>query len=375
MAGGAFLQRSPLVGPDGRHAGQLLSSTRTGDAAPFQPLLAALDDADDAGPILWLNGGRAPEVLTGASWPSRLGMVVDAGDEAGADAQRRRGGPLCLRHDEAGTAAHEPDTEVWWWLEAENLARRATPPRQRRIIAAGVATREQFEGSIRHPGVHCLQGDWYLRTPAGRPAPVTPAQSTVMELMELASREAPASQMERALRRDATLSFRLLRYINSAGFGLSCEIQSLGHAVAILGYRNLSRWLALLLAGTGGTVAAPALVREAAIRGRLAELLGEAFLDPGERDSLFITGVFSMLPYILKAPMSAMLAQLTLPGHVTDALTDRSGLHGPLLSLAESVEAPDTADPDGAATALGLSATLVNRLHVQAITWAEKLAA
>jgi EAL and modified HD-GYP domain-containing signal transduction protein len=196
-----------------------------------------------------------------------------------------------------------------------------------------------------------------------------------MELMDLASREAPASQMERALRRDATLSFRLLRYINSAGFGLSCEIQSLGHAVAILGYRNLSRWLALLLAGTGGTVAAPALVREAAIRGRLAELLGEAFLDPGERDSLFITGVFSMLPYILKAPMSAMLAQLTLPGHVTDALTDRSGLHGPLLSLAESVEAPDTADPDGAATALGLSATLVNRLHVQAITWAEKLAA
>jgi hypothetical protein len=375
MEGDAFLQRSPLVGPDGRHAGQLLSSNRPGDDAPFQPLLAALGDADDSGPILWIDRGRASEVLTDTSWPFRLGMVVDASDHVGRDAQRRRGGPLCLRRDEAGTAAGDPDADVWWWLQAEDLARRATPPGPRRIIAAGVATSEQFEGAIRHPGVHCLQGNWYLGTPAGRPAPVTPAQSTVMELMDLASREAPAPRMERALRRDATLSFRLLRYINSAGFGLSCEIQSLGHAVAILGYRNLSRWLALLLAGTGGTAAAPALVQEAAIRGRLTELLGEAFLDPGERDSLFITGVFSMLPCILKAPMSALLAQLTLPSHITDALTDRSGLHGPLLSLAEAVETPGAVDPDDTAASLGLSPALVNHLHVEAITWAEKLAA
>lgn len=375
MADGAFLQRSPLLGPDGRHAGHLLGSTRPGDATPFQPLFAALHGADDAGPMLWLDGSGVSAALEVAPWPSRLGLVVDVTDDFGREAQRLRGGTLCLRHDEAVTAPGDPDADAWRWLEAAQLARAATPPTPRRTIAAAIATREQFEASRQRPGVQCLQGDWYLAAPTGRAAPVTPAQSTVLELMDLANREAPAPQMERALRRDATLSFRLLRYINSAGFGLSCEIQSLGHAVAILGYRNLTRWLALLLAGTGGTATAPALVREAAIRGRLAESLGEAFLDPGERDSLFITGVFSMLPCILQAPMSALLAQLSLPGHVTDALTDRSGLHGPLLSLAEGVEAPNAVRPDDSAASLGLSPTLVNRLHVEAITWAEKLAA
>lgn len=375
MAGGAFLQRAPLLGPDGRHAGHFLTSARPGDAAAYEPLFPALAGADIAGPILWLDGeGTRPDREV-SPWSSRLGLVLDAGDQAGRDAQRRRGAPLCLRHRDHAAAAGDPDADAWQWLAAADLTRARMPSAPRRIIAAGIATREQFEASRRYPGMHGLLGDWYLAPSTGRPASVTPGQSTILELMDLANREAPAARMERALRRDATLSFRLLRYINSAGFGLSCEIQSLAHAVAILGYRNLSRWLALLLAGTGSNATAPALVREAAIRGRLAELLGEAFLSPEEQDSLFITGVFSVLPCILQAPMSVLLAQLSLPGHVTDALTDRSGLHGPLLSLAEAVEAPNAARLDAAAAALGLSATLVNRLHVEALLWAEKLAA
>jgi hypothetical protein len=374
MAESAFLQRSPLVAPDGRYAGHLLSSTGLGDATPFQPLLTALGDGDASGPVLWIDGRGVSVELPSVPWPDRLGLVVDATDHAGVAAQRERGGPICLRcEDRAATpGADEPD--VWRWVEGSELARTTTAS-PRPTIAAGIASREHFDLVRNRPEVQCLQGNWYLATPTGRPAPVTPAQSTVLELMDLASREAPVPQMERTLRRDATLSFRLLRYTNSAGFGLSCEIQSLGHAVAILGYRTLSRWLALLLAGTGATATAPALVREAAIRGRMAELLGEAFLDPGERDSLFITGVFSMLPCILQAPMPALLAQLSLPGHVIDALTDRSGLHGPLLALAEAVEAPNAAHPDGTAAALGLPTPLVNRLHVEAIRWAEKLAA
>ena len=65
------------------------------------------------------------------------------------------------------------------------------------------------------------------------------------------------------LKRDPALSFKLLRYINSAGFGLSCEVQSIRHAVSILGMQPLYRWLSLLLvtAGTGPT--APPAFKEA----------------------------------------------------------------------------------------------------------------
>ncbi|MFD2272983.1 HDOD domain-containing protein [Undibacterium arcticum] len=86
------------------------------------------------------------------------------------------------------------------------------------------------------------------------------------------------------LKRDATLSYRLLRYINSAGFGLGREIQSLRQALAMLGYQPLYRWLSLLLATASTTGYSPVLLETAVIRGRLTELLGQAFLPRGEAE-------------------------------------------------------------------------------------------
>ena len=206
---------------------------------------------------------------------------------------------------------------------------------------------------------------------------INPSYTTIVSLMKLAQESAPVAKIEEALKRDAALSFKLLRYINSAGFGLSCEIQSFRHAVAVLGYQNLYRWLALLMVTAARQSASPALVTTAIVRGRLAELLGQSLFDAQERDNLFIVGAFSLLDAILKVPLDSIVEQIPLPEPVLDALFRHEGAYGPVLSIVEATESFDKPASRSQAVEmadlLGIPTAQLNRAQLEAVVWAEAL--
>ncbi len=157
------------------------------------------------------------------------------------------------------------------------------------------------------------------------------------------------------------------------GFGLTCEVQSIRHAIAILGYRPLNRWLSLLLATASASPMAPALTRNAVTRGRVCELLGAYNLDKNDQDNLFITGVFSVLDALLESPMEEILERINIPETIADALLTRTGLYGPILSLAEACVSQDTDRIQDLSDALILSADQVNDAHLRALAWVEQL--
>jgi EAL and modified HD-GYP domain-containing signal transduction protein len=165
----------------------------------------------------------------------------------------------------------------------------------------------------------------------------------------------------------------LLRYINSVGFGLSCEVQSIGHALTILGRNQLYRWLTLLMVTAGNNSTSPALMKTSITRGRLTELLGEPFFDKKDRDNLFGVGVFSLLDVMLKVPMEDILEKLQLPEPIVDALTKRSGIFGPFLKLTEACEDADSKEILHLAEMLQLNPDKVNQCHMEALAWTEKL--
>jgi c-di-GMP phosphodiesterase len=243
-------------------------------------------------------------------------------------------------------------------------------------IAGRVRDQAGFQRAL-SAGFDLCQG-YFFTEPAGCAAHAVDASYTnIVNLMKLAQDDAPIGRLEELLKRDAALSFKLLRYINSAGFGLSCEIQSFRHAVTVLGYRNLHKWLALLLVTAARQNSAPALVTTAVARGRLAELLGQDLFDAQDRDNLFLTGTFSLLHAILQMPLEKIADQVALPDSVTEALFNRAGPFGPLLDLILTTEALDT--PGAAqraadlAMSLGLTHEVLNRAQVEAIAWAEGL--
>jgi EAL and modified HD-GYP domain-containing signal transduction protein len=240
-------------------------------------------------------------------------------------------------------------------------------------VAEKVETKDEFKQCL-DIGMDCFQGYYFAHPETLSAKVINPGYANILQLLNMLRNNAEIREIENALKRDVALSFKLLRYINSAGFGLSCEIQSFRHAVTILGYQKLYRWLTLLLVTAGAeTGSPPALLKTAVTRGRLVELLGGHLLDGQDKDNLFIVGMFSLLDVLLDMPMDKILETLILPESVSDALMEHSGIYGPFLELAEACEDPEMAEVPRLCEQLQITPDMLNRSHVQALNWVEEL--
>jgi c-di-GMP phosphodiesterase len=241
-----------------------------------------------------------------------------------------------------------------------------------KVIAEKVEQNAQFK-ILLEAGYQQFQGYFYAKPENLNAKVINPSFEGVLHILNLVSQEADNRDIENGFKRDTTLSYKLLRYINSVGFGLSCEVQSIGHALTILGRNQLYRWLTLLMVTAGNNSTAPALMKTSIIRGRLTELLGEPFFDKKDRDNLFVVGVFSLLDVMLKVPMEDILEKLQLPEPIMDALIHRNGIFGPFLKLTEACEDTNNEEILQLAALLQLNPDKVSECHMEALTWTEKL--
>ena len=241
-----------------------------------------------------------------------------------------------------------------------------------KLVAKKVETLEQFN-YCKSLGFDYFQGYYFAHPETLVERVINPVHTTVLQLMDKVRQGADVKDMEALFKKDVALTFKLMRYINSAGFGLSCEVQSIRHAVSILGLQPLYRWLTLLLATAGSAPTSSVLSRTAITRGRLCELLGKSELPRGDQDNLFIVGVFSLLPAMLEMTMEQVLDRVVISDNIADALMDRSGIYGPFLALTEAVESGDAASLEDITLSLMLSPDQVSEAHLQALAWVEQL--
>jgi len=241
------------------------------------------------------------------------------------------------------------------------------------MIARGVNSWQAFDFCA-GLGIDAQIGNLYMTTkPGSHPKGLNPAQAMILQLMDMVRKNADVRQLEGLLKRDAGLSYKLLRYINSAGFGLGAEIQSLRHAVTMLGYSPLYRWLSVLLASASSAGYSPILMQTAVVRGRFAELLGKGFIPKAEVENLFVAGMFSLLDRLLGISMEEVLEKIQLSESVCQALLGREGMYGPFLALAEACEYGNSDKIGELAESLFISPAQVNEAHLAALAWAQNL--
>ena len=203
--------------------------------------------------------------------------------------------------------------------------------------------------------------------------PIPAGVTTVVDLMQRVDRQEPAEKLEAVVRNDPTLAFRLMRYLNSPGFGLSVEISSFRHALMILGYQRLKRWLALLVTSAIDDPDLKPLMQLAVRRGLLMEEIARPGGDDALRNELFICGVFSTLDRMLGQPFEQLLKTIPVQESVANALAHDSGPCAPFLALARAVEAESAYDIREAADALMLSVGDVNRALAKSLVHAHAL--
>ncbi|HOF52223.1 MAG TPA: HDOD domain-containing protein [Rhodoferax sp.] len=243
---------------------------------------------------------------------------------------------------------------------------------QARLIAEKVETLKQYE-LVAGLGIKLFQGYWFAQPVMVEGQTIRPAQATILQLINLVRKQASTNEIEEVLKRDPTLSFNLLRFINSAGFGMRTEVTSFKHAVMLLGLNRLFKWAALLMTTSRSGDTPPAVGTTAVIRGRLMELLATEILSVDDCDNAFVVGIFSLLDTMLGIPMEQALATVMLPASVTDALLHKTGPLAPFLELTIACETGDDVAFANAANTLGLNSNQINWAHLQALAWAETL--
>lgn len=201
-----------------------------------------------------------------------------------------------------------------------------------------------------------------------------PELSAIVELINRVDRQEPVERLEAVMKNDPTMAFKLMRYINSPAFGLSVEVTSFRHAIMLLGYQRLKRWLALLLAAGSRDANQKPVIYAAVRRGLLMEELGrDSGADDERRGELFICGVFSLLDRLMQQPFAELLKSIPTTDAVREALVDGSGPHQPYLALVQAVESASVYDIRAAADALMMAVPAVNKAVLRALVAARQL--
>jgi c-di-GMP phosphodiesterase len=186
-------------------------------------------------------------------------------------------------------------------------------------------------------GFDLFRGDFFTKPRSRSTGGIPPSRLALVRLLAaLQDPDIEMSALATLLSQDVGLTYRLLRYINSAFFGLRREVTSISHAVALLGLRNVKRWATVMMLADVDHRPRE-LLTTALVRARFCGLAGPYFRE-SNRDELFTLGLFSVLDALLDTPMTKALRPLPLTEEMVGALTLRSGTQGRVLACALSAE-------------------------------------
>lgn len=252
----------------------------------------------------------------------------------------------------------------------DHLARHAPAAR---LLARGVASLEDARFCRSALDVAFLEGSFVIQRENWDDRELGPRAARLATLLGRLRKDADTAEIVTLLKQDAALSLRLLRFVNSAGSGVQEPVQSIERAFTLLGRSALQRWLLILLCSledNGGR--ASAALESALVRARMMELLGAARPRP-EQETLFLTGLLSLIDVILQVPMEKALGPLAVGPEIEQALTRGEGEYARLLEIACACETADPQQVLHAATRLQLEPASAAAAHAEALSWTFQL--
>jgi EAL and modified HD-GYP domain-containing signal transduction protein len=237
----------------------------------------------------------------------------------------------------------------------------------RQLLAEKVETHEEFSTAAQY-GYTLFQGYFFCRphilsTP--QVSGLDPKHLPILRVLGTPSLD--LIQVEKLIKSDPALCYRLLRYLNSPAFYLQTEIKSILHALALLGEAEVRKWLLLVCAVLGAGAKKPELVTASLVRARFAELLGPYVGLAGS--SLFILGLLSLMDAIMDVSLESVLKQVAVPPEVRGALLGEENGFRRCLNLVLAYEAADWTKCDELRKKCRIPAALLSGAYLDAVSW------
>jgi c-di-GMP-related signal transduction protein len=265
------------------------------------------------------------------------------------------------------------------WPEQRALVR-SSKSRGLEMLAEKVETHEDFE-SARQAGYDYFQGYFFARpvTVHGRRIPANKLHC--LRLLEEAQRpELDFDRLEELILEDVSLSYQLLRYVNSPLFALASNIRSIRQALLYFGETELRKWVVLATLARTGADKPTELIRHSLVRARFCESLARisqtSDANRGLEQFAFLTGLFSLLDALVDRPLQEMLSEIGLASEIATVLRGDAPDGGPLgrvYQLARAYEAADWPLVEQLGTGLGAPMTELAGAYCEAAGWAQQV--
>jgi c-di-GMP-related signal transduction protein len=278
-------------------------------------------------------------------------------------------------------APNDPHMRLCEFADIIKIDIRATTPEERavmlrrfgsatcKLLAEKLETPHEFQ-QARDMGFAYFQGYFFCRPElvVGREVPAS--RLHYVRLLEMVCRpEIDMRELEKILKQEASISYRLLRYLNSPLFGLALEITSIRHAMAILGEREMRRWIRLVVAVGAAEQKCSELVLMGLARARFCELLSDRLQSSTD---LFLLGLLSVMDAIFEVSMDVLLDQLPVDHETKAVLLGHDSSLRPLYQLMLAQESGEWSKSSELAKGLKLSDEEVALSWWQAMQWAQE---
>ncbi len=236
-----------------------------------------------------------------------------------------------------------------------------------KFLAEKVETREDFEQAL-ELGYSLFQGYFFSKPIiiAGRDFPSF--NPTYMRLLqEIYRPDLNIDQLEKFIKQDVALSYKLLKYVNSIQFGFLAEIRSIRQGLAILGQKGLVKWASLLALRNMGSDKPAELLISSVCRANFCEFIAPKVQLQERSSDFFLMGLFSHIDAFLDRPMVSILGELPMAKDVKGALLGENNIFGSVHELIIDYERGDWESFAGKALKLNLKEESVAHLYLESL--------
>jgi EAL and modified HD-GYP domain-containing signal transduction protein len=251
----------------------------------------------------------------------------------------------------------------------QSMVTRYSP--QVRMLAEKVETRGDFVAT-RSMGFTYFQGFFFAKPTTLSATDIPPNQVNYVRMLHAVHQPAiDFRRLEALIKQEASLCYRLLRYLNSALFNFAREIRSIRHALSMLGENEIRRWISLAATVGAGQQRPEELLQTALVRAHFCELVSGQW-QRGETD-YFLLGLLSLLDAILGVSMATLLAGLPIDREIKAALLGAPSQLRPLYDLVLAHENADWVKCSEIANRFHIPEQKIAEAYLESVRWAREV--
>jgi c-di-GMP-related signal transduction protein len=240
-----------------------------------------------------------------------------------------------------------------------------------RMLAEKVETKDEFKAA-KDAGFVYFQGYFFSHPEILTTHEIPANRLNYIQMLQAVSKEdLDTKEIEKLVKIEASICYRLLRYMNSSAFGFASEIHSVRHALSLMGEREIRRWVRLVATLGAAQQKSSELVLMALGRARFCELLSPK-IQHGDSD-LFLMGLFSLIDAMLEVPMISVLEKVSVDRETKSVLLGGASHLRPLYQLMLASESGDWEAVSQICPRMNLKETDVAETYFQAMRWAREV--